>query len=517
MAERTRYRFGPLERRGLIAGWRGGQIAAVAAGLAVAVAALHSRPTAASVLVAVVAVTAGVALACWPVAGRTGEEWLPTVSRWGLTGLSGGRRRVSSGPALGHTIGPASGTVHGWEPGGSRHRSSCGPFGQVELLEVPGHTGVSWIGVLHDARARTYTAVLSIRGHSFALLGAAEQGRRVAGWASVLASLARERSVVHRLQWIASALPDDGRAVSSHLAERAVLGGGSPARRSYDALLAGGGTLTCRHEVLMAVQIGVAGASARAVRAAGGGDRGAAEVLGREVSMLRRHLSEADVVVEATMGPSTLLAVLRRLGHPGPVAPTLRHASGGGGGGGGGGGSGSGGFAGNDAVWPMAVEQEWSRVRTDGTWHATYWISEWPRVDVNPDFLAPLLLGPVRRSVAVVMEPLPPSQAVRQVERARTADMADSELRRRGGFLATARRAREVDVVSRREEELADGHASFRFSGYVTVTAPTREQLDDACEMTEQDAGQCRLELRRLYGDQVRALACTLPLCRGLA
>jgi hypothetical protein len=165
----------------------------------------------------------------------------------------------------------------------------------------------------------------------------------------------------------------------------------------------------------------------------------------------------------------------------------------------------------------MAVEQEWSRVRTDGTWHATYWISEWPRVDVNPDFLAPLLLGPVRRSVAVVMEPLPPSQAVRQVERARTADMADSELRRRGGFLATARRAREVDVVSRREEELADGHASFRFSGYVTVTAPTREQLDDACEMTEQDAGQCRLELRRLYGDQVRALACTLPLCRGLA
>ncbi|MGH9083627.1 MAG: PrgI family protein, partial [Acidimicrobiales bacterium] len=62
-AERRSYRFGPLERRGLIAGWRGGQIAAVAGGLVVAVVALRSRPTALSVLAAVVAVAGGVALA----------------------------------------------------------------------------------------------------------------------------------------------------------------------------------------------------------------------------------------------------------------------------------------------------------------------------------------------------------------------------------------------------------------------------------------------------------------------
>ena len=115
------------------------------------------------------------------------------------------------------------------------------------------------------------------------------------------------------------------------------------------------------------------------------------------------------------------------------------------------------------------------------------------------------------------MEPLSPRRAVRQVEQARTADLADTELRRRGGFLATARRSREAQLVARREEELADGHASFRFSGYVTVTAATREQLAEGCQMTEEAAGQCRLELRRLFGDQERALACTLPLARGLA
>ena len=42
----------------------------------------------------------------------------------------------------------------------------------------------------------------------------------------------------------------------------------------------------------------------------------------------------------------------------------------------------------------MAVEVGWSRVRTDATWHATYWIAEWPRVDVGPDFLGPAAARP---------------------------------------------------------------------------------------------------------------------------
>jgi len=32
----------------------------------------------------------------------------------------------------------------------------------------------------------------------------------------------------------------------------------------------------------------------------------------------------------------------------------------------------------------------------------------------------------------------------------------------------------------------------------------------------QHSAGQSRLMLRRLYGDQASAYTCTLPLCRGL-
>jgi hypothetical protein len=165
----------------------------------------------------------------------------------------------------------------------------------------------------------------------------------------------------------------------------------------------------------------------------------------------------------------------------------------------------------------MAVEPHWDAVRTDATWQATYWIAEWPRVDVTPDFLGPLLFSPLRRSIVLTMEPVSPSRAARQVAQARTADIADGELRRRGGFLDTARHAREKESAEERDAELADGHAQYRFSGYVTVTADTRDELAVSRAALEQAAGQARIDLRLLFGEQDAAFACSLPLGRGLS
>ena len=164
----------------------------------------------------------------------------------------------------------------------------------------------------------------------------------------------------------------------------------------------------------------------------------------------------------------------------------------------------------------MAMAETWSAVRVDGMVHATFWVAEWPRTEVRSDFLAPLLLGSARSTLSVVMEPLGPDAAVRKVEASRTADLADAELRRRGGFVSTARHQRESEVLARREAELAEGHASFRYAGYLTVSAPGEEELVAACDAVQHAAGQSRLALRRLYGDQASAYTCTLPLCRGL-
>ncbi|HXQ19017.1 MAG TPA: SCO6880 family protein [Acidimicrobiales bacterium] len=485
----SRYRFGPLERRGLIAGWRGGQIASVAAGLVVAVVVLHARPDVAGGVLALVAVAGGIGAACWPVAGRAPEEWAPTVARWGADSALHRRRWRSHAPEAGHRANRAG-----------RPRSASdvdGPFGALALLTVDGgHGAPPGAAVVHDARERTYSAVLAVRGHSFSLLGAEEKDRRVGGWSAVLAGLAREGSAVHRLQWLALTLPDDGAAVRSYLSEHAVSPAEAAVRRSYGELLDTAGADTCRHEVLLVLQV----REARNRGTASQRQRESCTSLLREAESMQRLIADADVSVDGLLRAHELVEVLRRTGEasapPSVVASDRGRAT---------------------SPWPTGVEVEWSRVRTDQVWHATYWIAEWPRIDVGPDFLAPLLLGPVRRCLTVVMEPISPSRATRQVEQARTADIADSELRRRGGFLSTARRAREAEIVVRREAELADGHASFRFSGYVTVSAASTELLEEACRVTEQAAGQAHLELRRLYGDQGRALTCTLPLCRGLS
>ncbi len=71
-------------------------------------------------------------------------------------------------------------------------------------------------------------------------------------------------------------------------------------------------------------------------------------------------------------------------------------------------------------------------------------------------------------------------------------------------------------MLARRELELADGHAHYRFTGYVTVGAPDPDALDEAVAAVEQSAARAGIELRRCYGAQLESLLCTLPFGRGL-
>jgi len=504
----TRYRFGPLERRGLVAGWRGGQIGAVAIALVIGVGVLRASASPLGVVLALAVLAVGVGVATWPISGRTAEEWAPHVLRHAA-------RR------------------------GRRSRDRTSPFAGVDLIEVdasaeggPGRGVGMGIGVIHDRTRRAFTAVLGASDPGFVLLGEDEKVRRVSAWSGVLASLARDGSAVHRVQWVERVVPGHDAPVlppadtARHGAGRGTgyEGGCAAAGASYDALVRAEAHASLRHEVLLAVSVH-AGRAARAVKAVGGGDKGACALLLREVAALRRRLTDASIEVGAVLAPDELVAVVRGAydgcAVPAPSSPSSRESS-----------ARSpvgAGAPGREGAhrrrspqgpwpWPMGMAAEWSRLRVDDTWHATYWVAEWPRTDAGPDFLGPLLLSSeVRRSMAVVMEPLGPIAAARKVEQARTADIADAELRRRGGFLATARRRREEEILVRREIELADGHAQYRFTGYVTVSASDSDALEEACGRVEQGAGQAGLELRRCYGDQADAFMCTLPLGRGLS
>ena len=100
------------------------------------------------------------------------------------------------------------------------------------------------------------------------------------------------------------------------------------------------------------------------------------------------------------------------------------------------------------------------------------------------------------RTVSVTIEPIPYSVAMRKAEAAQTAEVAEEIARERQGFMTTARTRRRAQAASRREEELADGHAEMRFAGFVTVSAPSAEELERSASEVEHAAQLARLELQ---------------------
>jgi hypothetical protein len=319
-------------------------------------------------------------------------------------------------------------------------------------------------------------------------------------WGALLAAGARAGSPIHRFQWIERTTGGDADALSSYLdtagAPVAADGAGTEARRSYREVIAEAGPASQGHEVLVVVTVDPRRAG-RALRSFDGAGAGAVcALLRRELRLLHGQLRSADLGPGRPLDVGDLARSVR-LGSE-PEAHGRRTT-----------------IRGRNA-WPMAIHERWSSVRIDDRWHSSYWISEWPRLDVGPDFMVPLLLVGGVRVVSVTMAPVPPARARREVESARTADLADEELRRRAGFLDTARHRREAEGAARREVELADGHGEYRFSGYVSVSAETPDELDSVCAAVEQAAQQSHLELRRLHGQQREAFTWTLPLGRGV-
>jgi hypothetical protein len=481
-----RYSFSPLERRGVLLGLQAGQLGTLLLGAAGALLVNQSLPAPAGAGLAVLLLGLSAATALWPRSGRALVNWVPVAAGWVC--------RRSSGPAV--AARPLAG--HGRHAARRPSPRDICPAG-IGLAEADRGPGLEPLGVVRDHRFGLWAAVIPVHGRAFLLQDVDAQIAQLEQWRAVLGALARPGTPLRRLQWLHSSAPigpaGSAAGAPSHRTPAAPLpgvgetAGWEPARRSYRQLLADEGLAAQGHDAWLV--LAVASTQGPRLRSRRGLDE-----LCREVRLLEGQLRNADLQAGPPLGLNGLRALVGDAYRPDRTGARGHHRSG---------------------PWPMATDEAWSAFRADGTWHATFWIAEWPRVDVNPDFLTPLLLRDGRRTVSVVMAPVAAERAAREVRAARAADAADEELRSRAGFLPSARRRREAEGVMRRETELADGHADYRFSGYVTVTAVDRDGLEAACGETEQAAERAHLQLRRLYGRQAEAFTWTLPLARGLS
>ena len=495
--ERLTYRFGPLERRGILGQLRAGQAAAVAAGALAAIVVLDRAPTAAGAFLGTLLFAGALLLGFAPLGRRTADEWIPVLVSFGM--------RWTRGRLRFHSAAPAHGIVAAERPGQLRRlvrpASPDAPAAVrgVRIDEAPYRDHP--VGVLTEQRGRRLTAVLACRVLAFSLLDPEAQERRLARWGLILAGTAG--GAVRRLQWIERTAPAQGDELARWLHDErdpAVPLRGTPIIESYLELIGATTKTTHEHEVLIAVQIDTR-------RVADRGQAAAVSALVEQAERVAQGLEAADVTVLGALGPGQLARTLRTAFDPyaraelaaveaaEPDRDGLAEAN----------------------AWPLGAREHWEHYASDGALHATFWIGAWPRVDVSPMFMDALLgHSHVVRTVAVTFEPIAPDRSTREVEAAVTRDRADRELRHRFGQADTARHRQAEEATVRREAELAAGHAEVRLAGFVTVSGRDLNDLRRACSEVHEQAARARLELHRMYGQQAETFTFTLPLCRGL-
>jgi hypothetical protein len=355
-------------------------------------------------------------------------------------------------------------------------------------------------GMIHDPHAATLTVATAIAHPAFVLLDPSEQNRRVSARGRVLATVCRSGRI-SALQVLERTLPDSGQGLAEWWAEHGT-NDGTWAATTYAELIDRAGPAGERHATTVSLSLDMR-AAARQIRTAGGGIRGAANVLRQEMTTLTAALRAADLTASEWLGAGQLAVMLRTAYDP-AIGPTLeRH-----------------GQLGQDlaTAGPVAVTETWDRLRTDSGYHAVLWISEWPRSMVYPGFLAPVLLSTgIGRSFSLLCTPLRTDQAARDIRKKKVEYISDATQRARIGQIEDASQSAEYRDVLRQEADLTAGHGVLRYTGLIAVTAPSTNELDTAVAAIEQAAIQASCETRLLVGQQAQAFtAAALPLCRRL-
>ena len=483
------YVFGPRDRRALLLGLRLPQLLLLAAAATTLLAGLvgpiqYGGPLGAGSAAALVFV------AIFPVQGRPIVDWARPIANY-LHGRVTGQGTYLGGPRAMHA--PVEGPRDLVLPGAAgrvRVRSFDAPQGEVAVLRQ----GSRW------------TAVLEVTAPAYPLADRATQQERVSAWGSLLAQLGQEGTRLAAIQWLERTIPDSGRGLDDWWRTRGVAV--SPSAVHYEELIAEAGPAATRHETFVAVSIDERRCR-RAIRAAGGGPDGTAKVLVGELTWIESALRRCGVTVVGWLGPRDVGRLVRTQYDPASTAAIDKRS---------GGNLDSGVHL--RAAGPMAAQSRFTHYRTDTGYHAVYWIAAWPRMQVQAAWLYPLLvLGGVRRTISVTAEPIAPSQSFREVRSAKVQKVTEEAQREKLGQIETALDDEEHAALLRRERELVlvHGHVEYRFTGYITVTAATEAELEDACAQVEQAAVRSVLEVRRVYGEQDQAfVAGALPLARGV-
>lgn len=179
------------------------------------------------------------------------------------------------------------------------------------------------------------------------------------------------------------------------------------------------------------------------------------------------------------------------------------------------------------AIGPMHLEEPRGRnsiVITDSGVHSTMWIHEWPRSDAPVGFLAPVVFArhphtgeAITHILSIVLTPVPVAKALKRIREEKKVWRGNEKLRAKRSADGSAADAADWKALEQQEQEIANGHGEFRYGGYLTVTAPDEEHLDQAIAGMRNALSRAGMEAQTLYCQQAEALMVNaLPIGLGM-
>lgn len=294
-------KFSRLTRRGVLLGLSLTQLITLAIGGATLIGAFYAGGGMLLAYTAPIWVLAA-ALTWIPIAGRPIVEWLP-IACWWLWHTTGGqllyRRRIVVPRPVGTLALP-------------------GDMARLREYTDPDTSA----GMIHDPHAATLTVVCEVTHPAFVLLDPGEQERRVSSWGRVLATVCRSGRIA-TLQVLERTLPDSGTGLAEWWATHGTPDG-SWAADTYAELIDRAGPAGERHATTLSLSLDMR-TSARQIRTAGGGIRGAAAVLRQEMNTLVAALRSADLSPSSWLMPGQIAVMLRSAYDPAIAATLERH------------------------------------------------------------------------------------------------------------------------------------------------------------------------------------------------
>jgi hypothetical protein len=467
-----RFVFPAPHTPGVFLGIRFPQLAVMVGGLVMGLITIHLVPRALGAVVVCAWCAAATALALLPIRGHHVDDWAVILAAY----VSRRRtvRRRGDLQAIAHVLPEVS--LLTLERGGRR-------YGILRERQPAGEV--------------TYAALMQLGAMPFVLRSVEERVSQLNRWGLVLGSLVREHSPLSRIQLLHRTAPGAARDNRSWFALHA-----DPRSPFFDEALAEqlDRTPPIEHENFVVVQVSLTRIGRRQAARRGGGniDLGVMNVLAGEVERLRAELHEI-LPGAAVLSPGGVAAVFRNAYDPEARRFHDGHE------------------VGWDSVSPSYECELATHYDAQQYSHVTFAVRHFPRLPVDSGFQIPLILeARAAHCYSIVLEPVPPSRALRAAESERTADLGDAQMRAARGFIETASRRNQRLGIERREQELAEGHREFRYAGYITVSAEGPEALEAAIADVEDCALRSHLDLQRLVGEQGPAFTFTLPLCRGL-